>query len=142
MSTTFFVCMASIQIYLFARWLQAFARWLHRTATATGTVVGSRLRTHWSDQYTRARPDVMFVDASGVERTFASSFDDTTGACARWPEGSEVQIEYDPTDNANCELSLSNLSTVYIASVGFLFVCFSFFTFATFSHIFRDLGFF
>ena len=88
--------------------------------------ISSTERPHWSDQYVRARPNIKFNDSTGVEHLLDSSFDDAAAFWARWPIGSQVMIDYNPTDINNCELSLRNLSVAYLFVMGLLAFAFFF----------------
>jgi hypothetical protein len=57
-------------------------------------------------------PDIEFFDHQGIKHLFES----TCGTSwSQWPVGSEVDVEYDPNDPANCELSLSRTTLVMLA---------------------------
>lgn len=100
-----------------------------RTSNTTGTVVSKSERGHWSNPWVANSLDVKFVDASGAERLLKSTFTDPVGFWGRWKIGAKVQVQYNPRNLENCELSISHQLKSWLVLLvtggicNFLFMC-------------------
>lgn len=73
-----------------------------RTENAIGMVVN--VSWGWGSEF--PRPHVEFVDRDGIRREFRSKAGATWDP---WPDGTQVEVSYDPNDPADAELALSEM---------------------------------
>lgn len=125
----FLVLFVGLQALMAARHINAIASWLLRTSKTTGKVVSKSQRSHWSNPWGATSLNVKFFDISGAERLLKSTFADSVGFWGRWPIGANVQVQYDPRNLDNCELSISHQLTSWLVLLviggicNFLFMC-------------------
>ena len=103
-----FLCFLTINLF------KQYERSRRRTATAQGRVLRVRLgRLHLGTNV--PRPEIEFVDSRGQRVEFHSRLG------ASWnpfPEGSTVQVFYDPEDPTNAEIEPTGGMILFMVGVG------------------------
>ena len=97
-----------LQAYMAARQIGSIVRWLFRTDGAMGTVVSKTVGDHWSNPWGATSLDVKFLADPGGERLLKLTILDPVGFWGQWPIGSTVQVQFNPRNPENCEVSISH----------------------------------